>query len=57
MALQSPLVQYKATRNVGINIAMAFLLRADFPVVFLLLFVFAVALATLIFFYLFTLRH
>jgi hypothetical protein len=39
------------------NIAMAFLLRADFPVGFLLLFAFAVALATLILFYLFTLRH
>jgi hypothetical protein len=39
------------------NIATAFLLRADFPVSFLLLFVLAVALATLILFYLFTLRH
>jgi len=32
-------------------------LRADFPVGFLLLFAFATALATLILFYLFTLRH
>ena len=39
------------------NIATAFLLRADFPVGFLLLFAFAVAIATLILFYLFTLRH
>jgi hypothetical protein len=33
------------------------LLRADFPIGFLLLFAFAMALATLILFYLFTLRH
>ena len=33
------------------------LLRADFPVGFLLLFAFAVALATFILFYLITLRH
>jgi hypothetical protein len=32
-------------------------LRADFPVSFLLLFAFAMALATLILFYLFTVRH
>ena len=38
------------------NIATTFL-RADFPIGFLLLFAFAVALATLILFYLFTLRH
>ena len=38
------------------SIATAFL-RADFPVGFLLLFAFAVALASLILFYLFTLRH
>jgi hypothetical protein len=39
------------------SIATAFFLRADFPIGFLLLFAFAVALATLILFYLFTLRH
>jgi hypothetical protein len=38
------------------SIATAFL-RADFPVGFLLLFAFAMVLATLILFYLFTLRH
>ena len=38
------------------SIATAFL-RADFPVGFLLLFAFAMALATLILFYLFTVRH
>ena len=38
------------------SIAMV-LLRADFPIGFLLLFAFAMALATLILFYLFTLRH
>jgi hypothetical protein len=58
MALQSPLgFDTKATRSVGMSIATAFLLRADFPIGFLLLFAFAVALATLILFYLFTLRH
>jgi hypothetical protein len=39
------------------SIVTAFLLRADFPISFLLLFVLAVTLATLILFYLFTLRH
>jgi hypothetical protein len=39
------------------NIATAFLVRADFPVGFLLLFAFAVVLATLILFYLVILRH
>jgi hypothetical protein len=48
---------YKTTRSVGMNIVTAFLLRADFPISFLLLFAFAVALATLILFYLFTLRR
>jgi hypothetical protein len=38
------------------SIATAFL-RADFPVGFLLLFAFAMALATLILFYVFTVRH
>ena len=38
------------------SIATVFL-RADFPVSFLLLFVLAVTLATLILFYLFTVRH
>ena len=38
------------------SIATVFL-RADFPVGFLLLFAFAIVFATLILFYLFTLRH
>jgi hypothetical protein len=38
------------------SIATVFL-RADFPVGFLLLFAFAMSLATLILFYLFTVRH
>ena len=38
------------------SIAMV-LLRADFSIGFLLLFAFAMALATLILFYLFTVRH
>jgi len=38
------------------SIATVFL-RADFPVGFLLLFAFAMGLATLILFYLFTVRH
>ena len=39
------------------NIATAFLVRADFPIGFLLLFAFAVALSTVILIYLLTLRH
>ena len=39
------------------SIATAFLLQADFPVGFLLLFAFVVGLAILILLYLFTLRH